>query len=254
MIKYNFAKDYSSLSLWKPKKSKVLFDRNTSNKTSFPNYINQYISKFPKLANFAKENKLLFVPSISILSLILIIEAISIIPKTNIRKLQGVHFDYEDKIAQLNNINMALEKDFESLLKYSNLYAIGAPDYIFAYYLQLYIPKDLQLSDYTIDNTGFKVNAIGNSMDDINKFLNFLLSSDLIENDSLRLVRLVNQSTRQNDSFENSQNQSGIFIEVNGKLSSISLENRIRLNKLSYNDGMAAKLGKYLYILNLFKR
>ena len=254
MIKYNFIENYTSLKAWKPSKANIIAQDNNNEKEYLGNFITKYIYDFRKLTNYAKEKKILFIPSLSILSFTLIIEFFSIIPATNIRNLEVYHLDYEDRVSQLSDLNRELEMEFSSFLTYSNLYAIPAPDFLFAYYLQLAIPTNIQLSDYTIDKNGFKMNAIGGDMDTINKFLTYLLNSDLIKPDSLNLVRLVNQSTNQTDSFETSQNQSGIFVEITGKLSPRSLEKRIRLNKLAYNYGASAKLDEYLYILKLFKK
>ena len=47
-------------------------------------------------------------------------------------------------------------------------------------------------------------------------------------------------------------NQKGVVVEINGKLSAITLEDRMQLNKNSFNYGRLKKLEMYLQLLDKF--
>ena len=254
MIKYNFASKYKSIKLWSYKKEIPVLNFKTNENLNFINKVIYYIPRLRKLKTFANNNKILFLPSFSILFLALSIQVFKLIPIINIKRFESYHYQYEDNISQLNGINQSLESDFNSFIKYGSIYAISAPDYLFGYYLQSLIPPDVQISDYTIDNYGFKVNASGSNIISINKLLNLLLDNKLIESDSLKLVRLIDQSKASNESLLNNQSQSGVVVEITGKLKKSSLQTIIELNKNAFNYGSLSKLNKYSYILNLFVR
>tara|TARA_E500000331_G_scaffold116412_1_gene113678 strand:+ start:7112 stop:7876 length:765 start_codon:yes stop_codon:yes gene_type:complete len=254
MIKYNFAKNYKTIKLWSYKNINKPISSNTNQDLSIVSKFLGYLPKIKYLNKFSKSNKILFAPSFSIIALTLLIQFISLIPRINIKRLENYHYSYEDNVNQLSDINRSLESDFNSFIKYASLYAISAPDYLFGYYLQSLIPAGVQLSDYTIDNYGFKINAIGSDIISINKLLNLLLDNKLVESDSLKLMRLIDQSKLTNDSIDNNQLKAGVVIEITGKLSKLSLKNTIELNKNAFNYGTLSKLNKYSNILNLFIR
>ena len=253
MIKYNFVKNYKTINLWSYKKNLNVIDSKTSEDQSIINKFKSFISKFNNLKKFTISNKILFIPSFSILFLTLTIELFKLIPIINVRRYESYHYQYEDTISQLNDINKSLESDFNSFLKYASIYSISAPDYLFGYYLQSLIPSSVQISDYTIDNYGFKINVSASNIISINKLLNLLFDNPLIETESLKLVRLIDQSRVSEDSMESNQSQA-VVVEITGKLSKSSLQTIIELNKNAYNYGTLSKLNKYSYILNLFIR
>ena len=253
MIKYNFAKNYKTINIWSYKENLIVLDSKKTEEISIINKIQSYIPKFKNLKNFANSNKILFIPSFSILFLTLSIQIFKLIPTINVKRFESYHYQYEDTISQLNDINQSLESDFNSFIKYASIYAISAPDYLFGYYLQSLIPSAVQISDYTIDNYGFKISASGSDIISINKLLNLLLDNKLIEKDSLKLVRLIDQSRVSDGSIESNQSQTvGVVVEITGKLIKSSLQTIIELNKNAYNYGTLSKLNKYSYILNLF--
>ncbi len=254
MIKYNFARNYKTINFWSYKKNTIIPLSSKNKDLSSTSKFTSYISKFKYLITFAKSNKILFIPSFSILALTLLIQIVSIVPIINIRRFEMFHYSYEDNINQLSEINRSLESDFNSFIKYGSLYAISAPDYLFGYYLQSLIPQGVQLSDYTIDNHGFKINAIGNNIISINKLLNLLFDNKLIKSESLKLVRLIDQSKLSDESVESNQYKAGVVVEITGKLTNPSLQTIIELNKNAFNYGALSKLNKYSYILNLFIR
>ena len=254
MIKYNFAKKYQTISLWSYKKSNPKLDHKKNDDISITNKFSSYIIKLKDFKKFYNSNKIIFFPSFSILFVTLSIQIFKLIPTINVKRLETYHYQYEDNISLLNDINKNLESDFNSFIKYGSIYAISAPDYLFGYYLQSLIPSGVQISDYTIDNYGFKINANGNNMISINKLLNLLLDNQLIDSDSLKLARLIDQSRVPNESLESNQSQPGVVVEITGKLSKSSLQTIIELNKNSFNSGTLSKLNQYSYILNLFIR
>ena len=254
MIKYNFAKNYKTVNLWSFKKNIPILKPKIDEDLSIIDKLIAYASKVKYINKFSKKHKILFFPSFSILFLTLSIQVFALVPIIKIKNLESYHYEYEDKVNLLSEINRSLESDFNSFIKYSGIYAISAPDYLFGYYLQSLIPAGVQLSDYTIDNYGFKINANADNIISINKLLNLLLDNKLIDSNSLKLVRLIDQSRVSDDSLENNQSQAGVVVEITGRLSNYSLKNLIELNKNAFNYGTLSKLTKYSNILNLFIR
>lgn len=252
MIKYNFAKRYKKIKVWSYDKNSQIIVSTDKEVLTIENKFISYLKRLKYLIQFANKNKILFAPSLSILFLTILIQVVALIPTINIKRFESFHYQYEDNVNSLNDINKNLESEFNSFIKYASIYSIGAPDYLFGYYLQSLIPEEVQLSDYTIDNYGFKINAIGTNITSINKLLNLLIDNQLIESESLKLRRLIDQSSLSSESTEENKMQAGVIVEITGQLNETSLQSIIELNKKAFNYGALSKLNQYSSILNLF--
>ena len=72
---------------------------------------------------------------------------------------------------------------FQNLTKHTSLMSNPSPVYLFAFLMQETLPKNVQLVDYTVDNTGFKLSAISSDMNSTKKFISLLLENKIIDRD-----------------------------------------------------------------------
>ena len=130
-----------------------------------------------------------------------------------------------------------------------------SPAYLFAFLMQETMPKNVQLVDYTVDNTGFKLSAISSDMNSTKKFISLLIENKIIDNKTLKINRLVNQSSNsEQESFDdNNSNNESIVLEVSGNIHQLSLEERLILHKESQDLGTHKKLSIYSKLLELLR-
>mgnify|MGYP001157053032 FL=1 len=250
MTDYNFAKNYENIKDWE-------FKNQSPSGTESDNFVDQLlnlINSYPNLILLIKTKKILFVPTLFVLAGVVIVEIVALIPAINIKRLESKHFEYEDKVNALNGINLDLENKFIKLKKHTSLLSNPSPAYLFGFYLQESLPKDVQLFDYLVDNSGFKLNATSSDLISANKFISLLLENKLVDKESIKINRIINQSANNQSSFsEQSFPVDSIAIEISGKIVHLPLEERIESSKSSEDFGKFKKLNDYFELLELLR-
>ena len=66
-----------------------------------------------------------------------------------------------------------------------------SPVYLFGFLLQESLPKNIQLLDYLVDNSAFKLNANSSDLVSANKFISLLLENKLIDKESIKNLKKV---------------------------------------------------------------
>ena len=251
MKDYNFSNNYENVDSWSIEKD-VISD---SSELSFGDKLFNLFSSYPNLLNSLKTKKVLYFPPLVILAGVGIIEFISLFSIINIKRLESKHYEYEEKVNSLNDINKSREDYFQKLSKHTSLMSNPSPAYLFAFLMQETMPKSVQLVDYTVDNTGFKLSAISSDMNSTKKFISLLVENKIIDNKTLKINRLVNQSSNsEQGSFdENNSNNESIVLEVSGNIHQLSLEERLILHKESQDLGTHKKLSIYSKLLELLR-
>ena len=251
MKDYNFSNNYENVNSWSIEKD-VITDSNEVKKVDS---LLNLLSSYPNLLNYLKSKKILYIPSLAVLAGVSIIEMISLISIINIKRLEAIHYEYEDKVNSLNDINRGRESNFKNLIQHTSLMSNPSPSYLFAFFLQETMPKNVQLVDYTVDNTGFKLSAISNDMNSTKKFISLLIENKIIDRNSLKINRLVSQSSNmeQDGIRENISSNESIVLEVSGKLNQLSLRDRMQFHKESQNLGIYKKLSTYSKLLELLR-
>ena len=251
MKDYNFSNNYENVDSWSIEKE-VISD---SSELSFGDKLFNLFSSYPNLLNSLKTKKVLYTPPLVILAGVGIIEFISLFSIINIQRLESKHYEYEEKVNSLNDINKSREDYFQKLSKHTSLMSNPSPAYLFAFLMQETMPKSVQLVDYTVDNTGFKLSAISSDMNSTKKFISLLVENKIIDNKTLKINRLVNQSSNsEQGSFDdNNSNNESIVLEVSGNLHQFSLEERLILHKESQDLGTHKKLSIYSKLLELLR-
>ena len=251
MKDYNFSNNYENVDSWSIEKDVI----NESIELSFGDKLFNLFSSYPNLLESLKTKKVLYIPPLVILAGVGIIEFISLFSIINIKRLESTHYEYEEKVNSLNDINKSREDYFQKLSKHTSLMSNPSPAYLFAFLMQETMPKSVQLVDYTVDNTGFKLSAISSDMNSTKKFISLLIENQIIDNKTLKINRLVNQSSNsEQGSFDdNNSNNESIVLEVSGILHQFSLEERLILHKESQDFGTHKKLSIYSKLLELLR-
>ena len=250
MTEYNFAKNYENIKDWKFKTQAPI------NRLS-GNYLDQILitlKSYPDFILFLKEKKILYVPTIFVFVSTGFIQIISLAPTINIQRLKSTHFEYEEKVNALNDINRDREDKFNILKNHSSLLSNPTPSYLFGFYLQKSIPKNVQLLDYLVDNSGFKLNAISNDLVTTNKFISLLRENKLIDKNSIKINRIMNQVNNSDESMSDQAIKlDSISIELSGKINHLPLIERIEAHKASSDYGNFKKLSTYFELLKLIR-
>ena len=251
MKDYNFSNNYENLNSWTFEKDVITESAQSSSQDQLLNFLKSY----PNLLNSLKSKKILYIPSLFVLAGVGIVEIVSLIPIINIKRLEATHYEYEDKVNSLNDINKYREEKFQDLIEHTSLMSNPSPSYLFAFFLQETMPKNVQLVDYTVDNVGFKLNAISNDIVSTKKFISLLIENKIIDNKTLKIERLVSQSS--NNDQENMElyvsNNETIVLEITGKLYQLPLKDRIKFHNESKNYGVFNKLTTYKKLLELLR-
>ncbi len=251
MKDYNFSNNYENVDSWSIEKDVISY----SSELSYGDKLFNLFSSYPNLLNSLKTKKVLYIPPLVILAGVGIIEFISLFSIINIKRLESKHYEYEEKVNSLNDINKSREDYFQKLSKHTSLMSNPSPAYLFAFLMQETMPKNVQLVDYTVDNTGFKLSAISSDMNSTKKFISLLIENKIIDNKTLKINRLVNQSSNsEQESFDdNNSNNESIVLEVSGNIHQLSLEERLILHKESQDLGTHKKLSIYSKLLELLR-
>ena len=249
MTDYNFAKNYENIKDWE-------LNNPTNSVIGAENSLDQIlniIKSYPNLISVIKTKKILYLPTLFVLAGVGLVEIFSLIPTFNILRLQSKHFEYEEKVNLLNGINIDREDKFNILKNHSSLLTNPSPSYLFGYYLQDSIPKNVQILDYLVDNSGFKLNANSTDLGSINQFISLLLDNKLIDKDSIKIKRIISQSNNQSSFTQQSIPLESFAIEISGKIVHLSLIERIASSKESSDFGKANKLGTYYELIELLR-
>ena len=250
MTDYNFANNYENIKLWQYKKQTIDYSAENNIFDQFLNILKSYPETFLLL----KSKKILYIPTSVILAAVGIVEIISIVPIINIKRLENIHFEYEEKVNALNELNKDREEKFNLLKNHSSLLSNPSPSYIFGYYLQKSIPKNVQLTYYIVDNSGFRIDAISNDLLSANKLISLLMENKLIDNKSMKIDKIVNQANNSGSSMmNNSSPLDSISIKISGNLKYLPVKDRIQFYKVSDDNGNFEKLSNFVELLELIR-
>ena len=155
----------------------------------------------------------------------------------------------------LNDLNKDREEKFNLLKDHSSLLTNPSPSYLFGYYLQKSIPENVQLNNYIVDNSGFRIDAISSDLLSANKLISLLMENKLIDNKSMKINQIINQFNNSEPSMIGSSSRpiDSISIVISGDLVYLPLEDRIQSYKESDNYGNIEKLTNFFELLKLIR-
>ena len=147
-----------------------------------------------------------------------ILEIISIIPIINIKGLENAHFEYEDKVNALNDLNKDREENL--IFKRSLFFTYKSFTKLLIWILsQKSIPENVQLNNYIVDNSGFRIDAISSDLLSANKLISLLMENKLIDNKSMKINQIINQVNNSEPSMIGSLTPTdSISIVISGNL------------------------------------
>ena len=251
MTDYNFAKNYENIKLWKFKEQTI--DYSVENNI-FDQLLN-ILKSYPETFLLLKSKKILYLPTSFVLAAVGLVEIASLIPIINIKRLENTHFEYEEKVNALNELNKDREEKYNLLKDHSSLLSNPSPSYLFGFYLQKSIPENVQLTNYIVDNSGFRIDAISSDLLSVNKLISLLMENKLIDNKSLKINQIINQVNNYEPSMigNSSRPIDSISIEISGNLVYLPLEDRIKSHKASDDYGNLEKYTNFYDLLELIR-
>ena len=136
MKDYNFSNNYENVDSWSIEKDFISESDELSNVDKLINSFKSY----PNLLNSLKTKKVLYIPSLVVLAGVGIVEITSLFSVINIKRLESSHYEYEEKVNSLNDINRGRENNFKNLTHHTSLLSNPSPAYLFAF-LMFIIPN-----------------------------------------------------------------------------------------------------------------
>ena len=127
MSDYNFTNNYKNIKVWKYQIQQIDYSEEN---TIFDKFLN-ILKSYPETFLLLKSKKILYLPTSFVLAAVGILEIISIVPIINIKRLENAHFEYEEKVNALNEINIDREEKFKILKDHSSLLTTPSPSYLF---------------------------------------------------------------------------------------------------------------------------
>ena len=249
MKQFNFVENYNSLKKWE---KDVSLSPRKENKQELANGLKNLNPQ--KVLVVIKNNKILTLAPLSVLGMTFFVFTASLIPKFNISLLGKKVKDFDSKYSKLEQVNNEIESKSNFLQKYMPTYEVKSPVLLFSYFLQISVPEDVFISDYSLDNKNFMINASSDNLDSINKFINLINELPLVMENTLSVKKLINNSNAQNNqNFQQIQNLGDINLEISGGLNIMSFDEKLELYKKTYNFGEVRKLEQFINLINTFK-
>lgn len=248
MENFNFLDNYSSLKKWEKIDSNIELEDNSNE-----SYLNISNFRKDKIVLLFKNNKYLLIPPLSIMGMTFAIFAISIIPRLNSWRLTNKVILFDSKYIELQDANNQIKSISKSISNHIPTFDIKSPVLLFSYFLQNALPEEVSVIDYSIDNRTFVINASSNDIDKLNVFINAINQMPLTEKNSLKVKKLIDNSSQGNQSNQQVSNLGNINLELEGNLNLMKLEEKIKYLKEVYNFGEVRKIEQLVNLINTFK-
>lgn len=240
MIKYNFIKNYQDIQLWEKDLSKINSkDKSSGKKTAL----------FISLKEFLKKEKILYIPSLSAMSITILINLIGLPSYLNTLRLESKHQEFASNFEEYKNTQSSIKERITDLENYYQLYVLGSPAYTFSFFLQQNIPNDVQVSEFTLDKDGFQINVQAYEIETINNFIDSLLNWPTVKNESIKVRNIVKQQTQEGP--RSSSTKELFIVEISGKNNIVGISDKLPIFKKSYNYGLINKIEKYIKLTDI---
>tara|TARA_Y100000589_G_scaffold44680_1_gene37623 strand:- start:3882 stop:4607 length:726 start_codon:yes stop_codon:yes gene_type:complete len=230
-INYNFAFKNSRLREWE--------------RPAPPNLLITDVSLKKKILYIFKEfnnNSDLFYPSTLILIITLGINLFSIYPSRVLNTLEGTHKEYSNISNRLKNINKAKNRLKTKITNMDEYFTQSTTSYLFSFYLQNSVPKDVRLNSYSFSDNGFEINASSFSIDSLSDFLTLIIESPVIDKKSVNLDNLQRNLSNQGS---DDKKLSKYEIEIYGDVLKIDTDKRQSLYEKSNAAGLLIKFKRF---------
>ena len=233
-LTFNFLDNYSSIYRWNPNKE-INENINDLNKFS------SFSKNLKKIYSEIKKQKILIYPTGSVILITLIFWLITLPSFLTTIRLKNNHLKYQANIDELRLTRIFIEENIDNIISLSSLYRSNSPAYLFANFLQQSIPIDIRISNYLLNKSGFRIEFISKNIDDINKLIKLLSGIPLIEKDSLS-IKYIRTKTINSKST----------LELTGKFTNLTLQERLKFNSEFGNFGKYSKLNLFSDINKIF--
>ena len=230
-INYNFAFKNSRLREWE--------------RPAPPNLLITDVSLKKKILYIFKEfnnNSDLFYPSTLILIITLGINLFSIYPSRVLNTLEGTHKEYSNISNRLKNINKAKNRLKTKITNMDEYFTQSTTSYLFSFYLQNSVPKDVKLNSYSFSDNGFEINASSFSIDSLSDFLTLIIESPVIDKKS---VNVDNLQRNLSNKVSEDKKLSKYEIEIYGDVLKIDTDKRQSLYEKSNAAGLLIKFKRF---------
>lgn len=238
-LSFDFLDNYSNIKRWDPNKVENKDGYYSSKLLAFSINFKQSLLKI-------KNQKILLYPTGSIFLITLILWLITLPSLLTILKLKNNHLKYQSSINELRLTKLLIEENIDNVISLSSIYKSQSPAYLFANFIQEVIPEDVKISNYLLNKSGFRIELKTKNIDNINKLIKLLSTIPLIEEDSLSIQYI--REIKYGRGYGNSQ----VIAELNGKISNLTLEERLEYHLKFENFGKYSKLNIFSDIENIF--
>ena len=233
-IAFNFLDNYSKINRWDISKE--------VDKSNSKSELVIFSNNFKKYLKIILNQKILLYPTGSVLLLTLIIWISTIPSFLSVLRLKNNHLKYQADINELRMAKIFIEENIDNVISLSTIYRSHSPAYLFANFLQESIPDDVKISNYLLNNTGFRVEFITKDLESTNKLIKLLSSIALIDKNSITIEYIREVPSKKDKK---------VILELNGKLKNLSLQERLKYNLFFKDFGRYTKLNIFKDIENI---
>ncbi len=212
-LKYNFALKDNELKSWEPKRN-IEGEKATSFK--------EKIELFKK---YVKENPLLFYPQFATIFLVILIQLINLYPSFIVRRLKPKHEEYIFVQERIKRIKTDIKKYKKELNDLKPNFTLITPTYLFTFYIQNAIPKNIKLKKYKLNKNFFFLEAESYTLKAINEMITLLIESPIIDEKSVSIKRIKREG----------EIDSTFSVQITGKI----LKTNIDTKEFLYNESSA---------------
>tara|TARA_Y100000589_G_C27138705_1_gene623678 strand:- start:846 stop:1559 length:714 start_codon:yes stop_codon:yes gene_type:complete len=234
-LNYNFAFKGSKLREWqRPSPPNLLISD-----ASFKKKIIYIYKQF-------KSNSAFFYPPITILVVSIILEIFTLYPNKILKSLEDSHNKYQDTTNKLINLNSAKQRYKRNIRNIDPFFSQSTTSYLFAFYLQNVVPKDVQINNYSFSDNGFELNVSSFSLDALNELLTLLIESPIIKKETVNINNLNKQEL-------SNENSSDYQLEIYGETNKLDESKRESLYIESNAIGLLKKYERFKNLKNLLR-
>lgn len=247
MASHNFVENYPELSTWSP----PLADASSSpekNRTLLKQYLTSFI-------HYARHRPLFWIPPVSMLSLSILLRLFTVPSDLTINRLSFDHVAFQDLTTRQRFLQTQAASLKTEVQSYKPFFEISAPALEFTSYLQDITPERVQLSAYSIDNTGFLMQASASAIEPLNDLILLVSNQPAVAKGSVNLTSIsrIGQVVSPSSSAQPINPSAPANAELNGRFQSLSFTDQISLFQRRNSYGQLDKLNSFYKLYNLLR-
>ena len=245
MMFHNFLSNYPELIQWRPPLSSGAQEPNHS-------FFIQINLVARRAISYGAKHPWSWCPPSALLLLSLAIYLLSLPQQWTISRLRPNHSAFDDLITRQQFLQRRLVSLKSEVNDYRVFYEIDAHPIVFAHYLQDLTPDRVQVTSYSLDRSGFQLQASSNGLDPLNELVLLLSNQPIVEKGSVTLKSLARPAQAQNQTIASALNPNApANADLSGLFLKQDLNEQLNLYRQASSLGSLSKLKVFYSLVRL---